>query len=102
MKAVNEINKNCPIAVDKDTRLDNTMALPKNTMLYNYTLINYTLAELDTTYLINYIRPGMVNFIKSSPDMTKMRALDCTFSYKYKDKNAVYAFSITITPKDYK
>ena len=40
MKTASEINKSCPIMVDAETRLDNTVALPNKTIQYNYTLVN--------------------------------------------------------------
>jgi len=40
MEIASEINKSCPIILDGDTRLDNTMVLPSNVFQYNYSLIN--------------------------------------------------------------
>jgi len=40
MKAASELNKTCPIMVDKETRLDNAVSLPGQIFQYNYTLVN--------------------------------------------------------------
>lgn len=102
VKAANEINKNCPINIDAETRLDNSMAMPGNTFAYNYTLLNFDRSQLDTANLQQLLMPNMKNTIKTSPEMNSMRAIDCTFLYTYKDKTGAYAFSIRITPEDYK
>lgn len=47
LKVSETMNMNCPMMVDSDTRLDNTMSLPEKILAYNYTLVNYTIDELD-------------------------------------------------------
>ena len=39
-KLSDEINKTCPKMIDKETRLDNSVALSNRTIQYNYTLLN--------------------------------------------------------------
>jgi predicted amidophosphoribosyltransferase len=36
MEMASELNKNCPIMVDQETRWDNCIALPDNAFQYNY------------------------------------------------------------------
>ncbi|MBT6747113.1 MAG: zinc ribbon domain-containing protein, partial [Flavobacteriales bacterium] len=47
METASELNKSCPMMVDSDTRLDNTIALPDNIFQYNYTLVNLELSEIN-------------------------------------------------------
>ncbi|GBL36100.1 hypothetical protein EMGBS15_16950 [Filimonas sp.] len=39
--AAKELNKSCPMMIDKETRLESAEALPNNEFKYNYTLLNY-------------------------------------------------------------
>ena len=47
MESASELNKSCLVMVDKDTRLDNVIALPDNIFQYNYTLVNIEKKTLD-------------------------------------------------------
>ena len=40
MLAANEINKTCPVMLDKETRLENTASLPDNIFQYTYTMVH--------------------------------------------------------------
>jgi len=101
MKVAGEINKSCPLMVDSDTRLDNTIALPGNILQYNYTLVNMDKASTDTIGLRNYIEPIVVNNIKTNPQMKFMRDNKTTLNYYYKDKNGEYLFLVAVTPELY-
>src|SRR5207342_3201144 len=61
MTAASELNKTCPIMVDKETRLDNAVALPNNILQYNYSLINYDKSQVNEAVLRKAITPGLVN-----------------------------------------
>ncbi len=47
MQVASELNKTCPIMVDSETQLDNTIALPDNIFQYNNTLINRSAEEIE-------------------------------------------------------
>ena len=100
MKIASEINKTCPIILDKETRLDNTVAMPNNALQYNYTLINMEKETSDTTELKNYILPIVTNGIKTSPQMEFQRKNRTTLKYYYKDKNGKYLFHFVITAQN--
>lgn len=102
MQMASEINKNCPIMLDAQTRLDNTIALSGNVFQYNYTLINSEKASLDLEGLIKYLEPNIYNGAKTNPDMKIFRDNKTTLNYYYKDKNGVYLFTISVTPDKYK
>lgn len=36
-ESANELNKNCPVMIDSETRLDNTIVIDAKTFQYNYT-----------------------------------------------------------------
>lgn len=102
MYAASEINKTCPIMVDKDTRLDNAMSSSSQDFQYNYTLPNYTKEEIDTTVFEKALKPQLVNTISTNPDLKIFRDNNVTIIYNYKDKNGVFLLRISITPAEYK
>ena len=101
MNAASEINKSCPMMVDKETRLDNTIALPENVFQYNYTLVNMEVATTDVNQLENYVKPILINTVKTNPDMKTNREHKTTMGYSYKDKNGIFLFKILVTPDLY-
>ncbi|HLV39132.1 zinc ribbon domain-containing protein [Xanthomarina sp.] len=101
MNVANEINKSCPIIVDADTRLDNSIALPNNVFQYQYTLINFLKSEIDIEEVKNIIEPILINTIKSSPEMKIFRDNRTTLAYHYRDKNGVFVLEISIAPDQY-
>ena len=102
MKTASEINKSCPIMVDAETRLDNTVALPNKTIQYNYTLVNIEKGDIDISEFENYLQPVILNIIKTSPDLKYFRDNDVTMAYNYKDKNGEHLLKLTFKPEDYK
>ncbi len=101
MKVASEVNKNCPVMVDAETRLDNAISLPKNIFQYNYTLLTLEKDKIDTTAIKAYLEPTITNTVKSNPDMKYMRDNKITINYYYKDKEGNYLFSISVPPAKY-
>ena len=101
MQIASELNKTCPIMVDAETRLDNTIALPDNIFQYNYTLVNIDKASTDTADMKNYLIPTVTNFVKTNPQMKIQRDHKTTINYYYKDKSGQYLFIVSVTPDKY-
>jgi len=97
-----EINKNAPIVVDNDTRLDNCVALPGKIFQYNYTLINTEKSAVNVEEFRQYLSDRLINFVKTSPQMKFARDRDVSVNYNYSDKNGEFILAIKITPQDYK
>ena len=102
MQVASEINKTCPIMVDKETRLDNTIALPNNVFQYNYTLVNMEKNNVNISELEEYLKPIILNTIKTNPDLKSFRDHKTTMSYNYKDKNSEHLFKLSFTADQYK
>ncbi len=100
LKMTNETNKKCPFMVDSETRLDKTGAYRTN-IYYYYTLINYSISEVDVKYLIYKVKPSLLNDIKTNPDMKLLRNHKVTFIYNYRDKSGINIVSFKFTPQDY-
>jgi hypothetical protein len=101
MEVANEINKNCPITLDQDTRLDNVLALPGNEFQYTYTLVNMEKSQTDVEELRKYLEPKIVSNVKTSPDLKNFREHKTTLVYNYVDKNRAFILKITVTPDIY-
>ena len=100
-QSANELNKSCPMMVDKDTRLDNAIAIEDKTFQYNYTLINLNKSTLDIENFRSYMKPIIVNSVSSNPDLKIYRDNNVTMSYYYKDKNGEFLTKIEVTPELY-
>ncbi|MGV8880505.1 MAG: hypothetical protein ACOH2A_15920, partial [Sphingobacteriaceae bacterium] len=101
MQMASELNKTCPVMVDAETRLDNTVALPDKIFTYNYTLVNQVKDSINVEELKNYLTPLVTNNIKTNPDMKFYRDNKITLSYYYKDKQGVFLLNIDVTPDKY-
>lgn len=101
VEAANIINKNCPMMIDSETRLDNAIALPNNIFQYNYTLINMAKESINIEEMRQYLEPNIVNFVKTQPDMKTMRDNKTTVNYSYKDKEGVFLLTISVKPDQY-
>jgi hypothetical protein len=60
VKTAEELNRNCPMMADNDTRLDSAVALPGNILQYNYTFINLVKDSLDAELLSYSLKPAMI------------------------------------------
>lgn len=96
-----EINKQCPILVDRETRLDNAAVLPDKVFQYNYTLINLSKEQVDVDEAQKVIEPNLISAIKNNPDMKDFRDNKVKIIYSYRDKNGQFLFKILITPEMY-
>ncbi|HQF43198.1 MAG TPA: hypothetical protein PK073_09830 [Ignavibacteriaceae bacterium] len=100
LKIASEINESCPLMVDSGTRLDNT-GYANKTIFYNYTMIKYTIDEIDLNYFGSKIKPFILNSIKTSPEMKYLREKKVTFVYNYKDRTGRHLISFRFSPKEY-
>ena len=103
--AADEINAQCPMTIDSETRLDNCMALPGKIFQYNYTMVNYAYDQFDQSALAQVqeeTTPQMINFVKSSSDLKQLRDYEITFKFVIRSNDSYELMVITITPQDYK
>jgi len=96
-----EINKKCPMVVDKDTRLDNTNVLSNNTIQYNYTMVNLEKENVDVKVLEENFTPILLENVKTNPSLKTFRDKNVTLSYYYKDKNGNFLLNYKATPELY-
>lgn len=101
METASELNKTCPIMVDSETRLDNAIALPENKFQYNYTLVNLSADQIDTIEAHKLLDEGIINNVKTNPDLKTFREKKVTMGYYYKDKDGKYLMKLNVTPDLY-
>jgi len=101
VQAASEINKNCPMMVDQYTRWDNAVVLPGKILQYNYTLVDLEKSEVNLDTVKKYVEPGIINNVRTNPDMKIYRDNNTTFIYYYKDKNGVFVYKFPVTPDMY-
>ncbi len=103
MEISSSINERCPIIVDKDTRLDNTLGGPGNRFSYFYTMVNDIKEDLVPMKILEYMKPKLINNIKTnnSNNMALFRENRVEFIYVYRDKVGKEVIRIEIKPEDY-
>jgi len=102
-KASEEMNKQCPMVIDADTRLDNTMVTDNPVKLtYNYTVV--TVEKKTNEPQINTVKEAMMkttqNSVDTNPQMKFYRENKVPLTYSYKDKNGDFLFDFTVTPQN--
>lgn len=96
-----KINATLPMQVDKETRLDSTIAGPGNRLTYFYTLVGLSSDGLDPARLTEMMKPRLINGYKTSPDMAALRERQVELNYHYRDKNGNTITTIVVSPKDF-
>ncbi len=102
MAIASDLNKSCPIMVDENTRLDNTVAGSGKTFIYSYTLVNWSIQDINITELRDYLQPRIINIAKTSEEMKVFRENNVTLQYIYSDKAGIFVIDFKVTPDDYK
>lgn len=100
-KIASEVNKTLPMNIDRETILENCVAMPGKVLGYYYKLPNISIEDVDTATFRKILTPQIKETIKTNPDMKYLRDKDVTFHYNYKDKNSTYLLKIIVTPEDY-
>ena len=100
-RSAKKLNETLPMQVDKETRLDTTVAGPGKKFTYLYTLPNLTKAECEKAGLIEKMRPTIVNAYKTTPELKYERDHDVELCYEYRDKDGIVVGSISVSPKDF-
>jgi hypothetical protein len=97
-----ELNKTCPKMIDKETRLDNALAIKGNIFQYNYTLLNILKDSMDIELYKASVEPSIVNNVITNPDLETFRKNKITLIYNFKDELNNHITRIIVGPKKYK
>lgn len=96
-----EMNKNCPMMIDKNTRLDGTQTNKGKEFQFNYTLVNMEKDNIKEDELQKFLYDQILTNMKNNPDLQYFKDNETTMSHSYKDKNNIPLFDLTFTSKDY-
>ncbi len=97
-KAVSELNKTCPMMIDKMTRLDSASVLSNQEIQYNCTILPPENTSIDVGQLKTNMEPVIINSVKTNTELNKYRDRKVTVSYSYKDKNGAFLFKVSVPP----
>lgn len=96
-----ELNKQTPMHIDEFTRLDSAAAIGKANLTYYYTLHNLDKTEVNLDTVNKYVRPGLIENVKTNPDLKIFRDNKITMAYRYFDKHREFVTEISVTPDLY-
>ncbi len=99
--AAKELNKDCPMMIDKETRLENVEALPYNEFKYNYTLLNYKKGSKDLIGVEEQLKQSILDGIMNNPELKTFRDKKVTMTYQYKDRKGQTLFTLSFTSEEY-
>jgi len=94
----NETNKSLPMTIDRDTRLDSTIAMPGNKFIYRYTLVNYRLEGIVPVQFKKAFTSRSENGYKTSADLEWFRKNNVILIYNYRDMDGKEVMQISIDP----
>ncbi|GAB4542613.1 MAG: hypothetical protein Tsb0014_35540 [Pleurocapsa sp.] len=105
-QTVDIMNQNLPMMVDNDTRWDSSSAGPGKQLNYNYTLVNYSSAELSNPQMFNFqVFEDSLNYsIKT--EVCQLQAVKFLFqngvvaTYNYYANDNEFVTQIEVSPSD--
>lgn len=85
-----KIGRGLPRMIDSETRWDSVAAGPADTLTYNYTMVHYTVRELDRQALSAFLADSRKK-ICAMPDMQEMLKAGSVMEFKWsgKDKSSI-------------
>ncbi|MDH3690388.1 MAG: hypothetical protein OEU36_13000 [Gammaproteobacteria bacterium] len=101
MQTAAQINKQLPTMVDANTRMDSTAGLNK-TFRYHYTLVKYSVDDVDPKVLAQAMGSKIVNNVCSSKEMRAFVDSGVTVHYAYYGKLGKQITVISVSPEQCK
>ena len=86
--------------LDEETRMDSAAVTGERNFDYYYTLI-YKSDEVNKDTVNKYVKPLLIERVKTSSEMNYLKDRDVIFTYNYYGYDGKPAVSIEITPKLY-
>lgn len=93
------VNSQCPVMLDKITRLDRCEVIPPKTFKYYYT--SFQKDSSDTISIKKRLEPIMIKAIKNQVVMEPYRKSGVIFQYIYNNPEGEYLFQIKIGTDEY-
>jgi hypothetical protein len=93
------INKQLPMMVDKETRLDVVMGMKQN-ITYKYTLVNTNQNDFTSEEIENLLKQTIKNSVCTNPKVRIFPENGVSMNYSYYSKDGKFMAEFTIFPKD--
>lgn len=100
-KAANELNLQCPMMIDPETRLDKTIAGPGRKFTYLYTIMGEDLVPTDDPALWAEVRQEILTGLRNSPEMNEMSELGVSLVYQYKNEAGQHLGYVEFAAEEY-
>jgi len=100
VKAANETNRSLPTMVDKDTRLDSTVAGPGKVWTYMYTLVATDVTGITNERLNEAMGSNIRNSVCTMKEMKLFIEKGVVMKYNYRDHAGNYIGEIVVKPED--
>lgn len=95
--ASREVNKKMPMMIDAETRIDSTSAGPGGHVTYNYTLINYSAADLNALTLSRL--EDKVTRVTCEQKTENLLAKKISLQFRYRSSDGLLVKDFTIYPR---
>lgn len=95
------INKNCPKMLDEETRLEKVVFTKPSLLIYNYSLVNVSIQNVDTAQFRTALWPGILSTIRVDKDLAGLRERQMNFEYRYYDQSKKLIYTFKISPGNY-
>ncbi|RKR14478.1 hypothetical protein CLV91_0555 [Maribacter vaceletii] len=102
MKSVAQnLNKKCPIYLEKNSRLDSVSTISNTNFIYYKTLyaMDKRYMKIDSSSAI--IRPHLLKEIKENPNYEAFKKHNISIDYVFYDKHGSFVNKISFTPELY-
>ncbi len=101
LETAKNINEDCPKMIDEHTRLDDVLAMPPNELVYNYTLVNIDMDDVNMNNVLPSLEAMLLKTVKENNDFKIFRENRTTITYRYFDKEGLFMVKIDVTPEKY-
>lgn len=101
-KTVEDIKDQFPMQIDQFTRVDSASVIPPSTLQYYFTLTQEEKATIELDTIKKYLKPKVIENIKTNPEMEDLKKNKVTLGYQYHDKNGDSVYTLMVTPDMYK
>jgi len=96
----NQANKSLPMTIDRNTRLDSTVAGPGNRLTYFYTLTNHSASQVNPPSFRTQHAPRIKQTVCGSSDMQSLMKKGMTAVYIYRTNDGKEVMRLDFAPSD--
>lgn len=102
LNKVHEINRSCPVMIDRDTRLDSACVPRHLTLQYDYTMVNALKDSIDIINFHTNLEQSILSSIKQNSELQPYLENKVTIVCHYKDRKGTFITKVSITPEQYR